>query len=1756
MFFHRKKDKEERKDDRKKIFGKDSFPVIGKKPPLPPPPHLLNNGTTDSHVLTTVEPSSSTSTLPTAAPTFTSSPPVPVPRLRSEEKSAEKHNNNDQKDDNEKETYAEYVFPVLKDLPKLSLPALAPVQVNQRTLVLQRNIYGGFGFNIRRTQHPDKQGCLRPVVFVEPTEIRYGPPRPSEMQTSLLPGDQLIMINKRHVETMGREELQHLIQSSTNAIELTVMAMPELAELCDRRSRGIRDSGDSLMLPTVNHLFSDQEIPEDERYWLMHRNGYTLARRLQTTNDGKMKIAVCGMEMLVDVTDVDKANPISADRTEDLANLRYINETSAIHVLRHRFGSNLLYTNGGSDSILYVASNYKQYLSNKLMSLFKGCRRQQMPPHIYSVSQQSYRSVQMTGRNQCLVLTGVTGSGKTMQLRNICHYLCEVAGWTQVLTYEKISFAIGVLETFGNCMTQYSKNASRFVQLISLCFDSSASLKMARIQTFLLESTRVVSRPAGESNFHIFSCLLEGADPDLIEKTHLDAVGKPVRTQMTGDEDKEAAQIGWSRVMEALQKLGATDNERQGICNVLAAILHLCYAEATQCQASRAQFVRATNAQYAASLLGVPVDQLSNAVFRGGNQTMNSSSINRFSMSHRTVTGQDALNNFISTLYSQLFAAVVMLLNRGLANTNQSVHSTISILDYPGNNFNSAWIESDTKVSGLTDLIYNYLNERIAELCYEKKFTEPLELYAREHVDVDLQAPHLRPHYVTRLIDQKQQLVNCVDIEMRSEEKRGLLYILDEEAFFPGATDDSFFERIFIHFDESRIIRRGSATRQFVIGHGIGTSQITYSVNGWIKAAQAGPTDPAALLLLHESRDSAVNSLFASFGIAETDSAALKLRKATQTVKLDGTGPRTASAYFGNIAAQVDYIISIVRRAFGVQFVHCIQPLPSPLVTINGSDQELFDVPFVRSQLQSMLIVDSVRASNRGYPERMSFKDFLRRFQCLVEQEENSLSDVLDDRAAVGRLLEKTGIFAHHYKLGLSQVLLRNEAMADLEERRELCLSGLIISLQRVCRKYLAKKWLIRKRVLDTAIRCVQRNGRTYLKVREWPWWRLYVRVLPLLDAARSDEEFREWKQKLSDLEGTCSELRAVRSRLEGRVSELEQMLLAEVSNSQSLTESLEHETENRVAVQKQLFALQQRHPEDSRLSLSASSHSRLDQMALVEKSPELHKELVTLRESEAVQRSAAQKTLERLKDVENELQDLRARNEALEKRNAGFDNELKTVNDNCQKEKSLREKVEQEKYVATATLEKKTVELQNLKVENGELRQNLAKLRKEMEESSEQSSDVNENELSNLRKIKRQLEARCVEQEDELDELQGKVQSLQQTVTRLEMAAERARSERTRDMDAKESEIDEIRAQYQRRVRAFEEQIADLQDTNSSMMKQNRMLEARIRDINSQNCSSESSYGRHYKRDLKKALALLRDTQAVLAHERETAANQVLLRQLQEQLDDAETAKLSALKGRHHLESELAELKTQLDEALAAKNSADDKALVLLKEKNSALALVEEHDEQLQSLMKKYKAAIQQAAIDSIKIADQYEQMSELEKQKERLHEELNEVSSALEFRKNHSVEKHKLQLAEQKIRDIEGKLELEIMQKHRLDNMLVKANDELESLRDQLAEAIGVKEKEIEAAKKARKELLVQQDQFSDLKKREAELVHRCQQLAMDLEKCETEKKAIGAEHKLALRRIEDLQTALNNDLSDNDEDLSEDEETSSSRNESLTG
>ena len=115
----------------------------------------------------------------------------------------------------------------------------------------------------------------------------------------------------------------------------------------------------------------------------------------------------------------------------------------------------------------------------------------------------------------------------------------------------------------------------------------------------------------------------------------------------------------------------------------------------------------------------------------------------------------------------------------------------------------------------------------------------------------------------------------------------------------------------------------------------------------------------------------------------------------------------------------------------------------------------------------------------------------------------------------------------------------------------------------------------------DDPVLRLSRCLRNFSLLFAWFLWStiFHNRVLCVICFYRSDEEFREWKQKLSDMEGVCSELRVARSRLEGRISELEQLLAAEVSNSQSLSDALERETESRVATQKQLHTLQQRHP-------------------------------------------------------------------------------------------------------------------------------------------------------------------------------------------------------------------------------------------------------------------------------------------------------------------------------------------------------------------------------------------------------------------------------------------------------------------------------------------------------------------------------------------------------------------------------------------------
>ncbi|GMT37631.1 hypothetical protein PFISCL1PPCAC_28928 [Pristionchus fissidentatus] len=386
------------------------------------------------------------------------------------------------------------------DIAGLSLPALACVQVAERRLLLHRNVAGDFGFSIRRVQYPTASGDLRTVVFAEPTEAKIGPPRPDDV-AGLLPGDELVEVQGERVARLSRDELQEVVRQAGDTINLVVRAVPELAEFCSRSGGGggeQRDAGDSLLLAAdVDTSVGAQEvIADDVRVWLLHKGGYTQARLVQRLDDGRARIVVAGREMTVDATDVDKANAAGLDRIGDLAGLKYLNETSAVHVLRHRFGSGLAYTNAGSSSLLHhggrrgaapqrAAGRTVQGLSQGTDA---GARLRHGAAHLPIGAAVGLLAVgAAAGR-----LGGRASRRSCCSWRTTCRH---AAGWTKALSFDRLSSALGVLQAMGNAATALNSDSSRFLMMLQLGFDKAAALKSAKICASLLESDRVAARP-------------------------------------------------------------------------------------------------------------------------------------------------------------------------------------------------------------------------------------------------------------------------------------------------------------------------------------------------------------------------------------------------------------------------------------------------------------------------------------------------------------------------------------------------------------------------------------------------------------------------------------------------------------------------------------------------------------------------------------------------------------------------------------------------------------------------------------------------------------------------------------------------------------------------------------------------------------------------------------------------------------------------------------------------------------------------------------------------------------------------------------------------------------------------------------------------------------------------------------------------------------------------------------------------------------
>ncbi|NP_001333696.1 unconventional myosin-XVIIIa isoform e [Homo sapiens] len=1715
---------------------------------------------------------------------------------------------------------------VTKKFPvDLRLPPVVPLPPpTLRELELQRRPTGDFGFSLRRTtmldRGPEGQACRRVVHFAEPGAGT------KDLALGLVPGDRLVEINGHNVESKSRDEIVEMIRQSGDSVRLKVQPIPELSEL----SRSWLRSGEGPRrepsdAKTEEQIAAEEAWNETEKVWLVHRDGFSLASQLKSEElnlpEGKVRVKLDhdGAILDVDEDDVEKANAPSCDRLEDLASLVYLNESSVLHTLRQRYGASLLHTYAGPSLLVLGPRGAPAVYSEKVMHMFKGCRREDMAPHIYAVAQTAYRAMLMSRQDQSIILLGSSGSGKTTSCQHLVQYLATIAGISgnKVFSVEKWQALYTLLEAFGNSPTIINGNATRFSQILSLDFDQAGQVASASIQTMLLEKLRVARRPASEATFNVFYYLLACGDGTLRTELHLNHLAENNVfgiVPLAKPEEKQKAAQQFSKLQAAMKVLGISPDEQKACWFILAAIYHLGAAGATKeaAEAGRKQFARHEWAQKAAYLLGCSLEELSSAIFKHqhkGGTLQRSTSFRQGPEESGLGDGTgpklsalECLEGMAAGLYSELFTLLVSLVNRALKSSQHSLCSMM-IVDTPG--FQNPEQGGSARGASFEELCHNYTQDRLQRLFHERTFVQELERYKEENIELafdDLEPP---TDDSVAAVDQAshQSLVRSL---ARTDEARGLLWLLEEEALVPGASEDTLLERLFSYYGPQEGDKKGqspllhsSKPHHFLLGHSHGTNWVEYNVTGWLNYTKQNPATQNAPRLLQDSQKKIISNLFLgragsatvlSGSIAGLEGGSqLALRRATSMRKTFTTGMAAVKkkSLCIQMKLQVDALIDTIKKS-KLHFVHCFLPVAegwageprsassrrvsssSELDLPSGDHCEAgllqLDVPLLRTQLRGSRLLDAMRMYRQGYPDHMVFSEFRRRFDVLaphLTKKHGRNYIVVDERRAVEELLECLDLEKSSCCMGLSRVFFRAGTLARLEEQRDEQTSRNLTLFQAACRGYLARQHFKKRKIQDLAIRCVQKNIKKNKGVKDWPWWKLFTTVRPLIEVQLSeeqirnkDEEIQQLRSKLEKAEKERNELRLNSDRLESRISELTSELTDERNTGESASQLLDAETAERLRAEKEMKELQTQYDAlkkqmevmemevmEARLIRAAEINGEVDdddaggewrlkyeravrevdftkkrlQQEFEDKleveqqnKRQLERRLGDLQaDSEESQRALqqlkkkCQRLTAELQDTKLHLEGQQVRNHELEKKQRRFDSELSQAHEEAQREKLQREKLQREKDMLLAEAFSLKQQLEEKDMDIAGFTQKVVSLEAELQDISSQESK-DEASLAKVKKQLRDLEAKVKDQEEELDEQAGTIQMLEQ-------------------------------------LKQMEVQLEEEYEDKQKVLREKRELEGKLATLSDQVNRRDFESEKRLRKDLKRTKALLADAQLMLDHLKNSAPSKREIAQLKNQLEESEFTCAAAVKARKAMEVEIEDLHLQIDDIAKAKTALEEQLSRLQREKNEIQNRLEEDQEDMNELMKKHKAAVAQASRDLAQINDLQAQLEEANKEKQELQEKLQALQSQVEFLEQSMVDKSLVSRQEAKIRELETRLEFERTQVKRLESLASRLKENMEKLTEERDQRIAAENREKEQNKRLQRQLRDTKEEMGELARKEAEASRKKHELEMDLESLEAANQSLQADLKLAFKRIGDLQAAIEDEMeSDENEDL----------------
>ncbi|XP_044055843.1 unconventional myosin-IXa isoform X8 [Siniperca chuatsi] len=469
--------------------------------------------------------------------------------------------------------------------------------------------------------------------------------------------------------------------------------------------------------------------------------------------------------------------PPPQDNFADLCNLPILNEDSILNNLRTRFYKKKIYTYAGSILIAINPFKFLPIYNPKYVKMYENHQLGKLEPHIFAIADVAYYAMLRKRVNQCIVISGESGSGKTQSTNFLIHCLTALSQKGYASGVERTILGAGpVLEAFGNAKTAHNNNSSRFGKFIQVNYLDSGVVRGAVVEKYLLEKSRLVSRENNERNYHVFYYLLLGASEE--ERKEFKLLPPEdyfyLKQQNFKIEDEEDLRHDFERLQQAMEMVGFLPATKKQIFSVLSAILYLGNVTYRRKSTGRDEGLDVGPPEVLATLsdlLKVKEELLVEALTKRKTVTVNDKLILPYSHSE-AITARDSM---AKSLYSALFDWIVLRINHALLNKKDMEESvpclSIGVLDIFG--------FEDFETNSFEQFCINYANEQ-------------LQYYFNHHI-FNLEQEEYQAEGITWHNIDYTDNVGC--IHLISKKPTGLLYLLDEESNFPRATDETLLAK-------------------------------------------------------------------------------------------------------------------------------------------------------------------------------------------------------------------------------------------------------------------------------------------------------------------------------------------------------------------------------------------------------------------------------------------------------------------------------------------------------------------------------------------------------------------------------------------------------------------------------------------------------------------------------------------------------------------------------------------------------------------------------------------------------------------------------------------------------------------------------------------------------------------------------------------------------------------------------------------------